>query len=46
MSDAPDAKAAPGRSADATAIADPLTVALKKSLLVFIGFPLNRFWVT
>jgi hypothetical protein len=34
--DAPDAKVASGRSAAATAMADPLTVTLKKSLLVFI----------
>jgi hypothetical protein len=37
MSDAPDAEAGPGRSAVASATADPLTVTLKKSLLVFIG---------
>jgi hypothetical protein len=34
--EAPDAEAALGRSAVATAMADPLTVMLKKSLLVFI----------
>jgi hypothetical protein len=36
-SDALDAKADLGRSAVATAIADPLTVTPKKSLLVLIG---------
>jgi len=37
MSDAPEAEDDLGRSAVATAMADPLTVTLKKSLLVFIG---------
>jgi hypothetical protein len=37
ISDAPKAEVDPGRSAVATAMADPLTVTLKKSLLVFIG---------
>src|ERR1700750_689522 len=37
ISDTPDAEAALGSSAVATAMADPLIVALKKSLLVFIG---------
>jgi len=37
MFDAPDAEAALGRIAVATAMADPLTVTLKKSLLVLIG---------
>jgi hypothetical protein len=36
ISDAPEAKVDPGRSAAATAMADPLAAALKKSLLVFI----------
>jgi hypothetical protein len=37
LSDASEAEAALGRSAAATAMADPLTVALKNSLLVLIG---------
>jgi hypothetical protein len=37
MSDPFAAEAALGRSAVATAMADPLTVALKKSLLEFMG---------
>jgi hypothetical protein len=37
MFDALAAAAVLGRSAVATAMADPLTVVLKKSLLVFIG---------
>jgi hypothetical protein len=37
ISDAPKAEVDLDRSAVATAMADPLTVALKKSLLVFIG---------
>jgi hypothetical protein len=37
ISDAPKAEVDSGKSADATAMADPLTVTLKKSLLVFIG---------
>jgi hypothetical protein len=37
MSDALAAEAALGRSAVATAMADPLTATLKKSRLVFIG---------
>jgi hypothetical protein len=37
MFDAPDAEAALGRTAVANAMADPLTVTLKKSLLVLIG---------
>jgi hypothetical protein len=37
MFDAPDAEAALGRTAVANAMADPLTVTLKKSLLVHIG---------
>jgi hypothetical protein len=36
ISDACKAEVDPGRSAVATAMADPLTVTLKKSLLVFI----------
>jgi hypothetical protein len=37
MFDAPDAEAALGRSAVTAAMADPLTVTVKKSLLVFIS---------
>jgi hypothetical protein len=37
MSDVLAAKAFPGRSAVAAAMADPLKAVLKKSLLVFIG---------
>jgi hypothetical protein len=48
MFDAPDAEAALGRSAVTAAMADPLTVTVKKSLLVFIsiGIPLYRFGVS
>jgi hypothetical protein len=36
ISDAPDTEAVLGRNAAAAAMADPLTVTLRKSLLVFI----------
>jgi hypothetical protein len=41
MFDAPDAEAALGRSAVAAAMADPLTVTVKKSLLVFISIGIS-----
>jgi len=43
MSDSREAKAVLGRTAVAIAIADPLTVTLKKSLLVLIGTSSLRF---
>jgi len=46
ISDAPEAEVDPGRSAAATAMADPLTVTLKKSLLVFIGISFLSVWVS
>jgi len=45
MFDAPDAEAALGRIAVATAMADPLTVTLKKSLLVLIGISFLQVFV-
>jgi hypothetical protein len=45
MSDAPDAEAAPGRKAVAAAMADPLIVTLRKSLLVLIGISSLSVWV-
>jgi hypothetical protein len=43
MSDALAAEAVPGRSVVATAMADPLTVKRKKSLLVFIAISFTGF---
>jgi len=45
ISDAPEAEADLGKIAVATTMADPLIVALKKFLLVFIGTPLYQFGV-
>jgi len=46
MSDVFAADAPLARSAVATAMADPLTVTLKKSLLVFIGISFLSVWVS
>jgi hypothetical protein len=45
ISDAPKAEVDLGKIAVANAMADPLTVTLKKSLLVFIGISSLSFWV-